>query len=878
MYGRWLHRHSAHAIFAIEQMIPPEDLRSIHPYLPKDEIPVENLDKLHSLSLAVPREAGAEIIEKLTAFFRSTNEIIRMNSRRLDHIHDIVAHPTETTFGLLQEIAQKIMQKNNPADLTDPMLWAVHKKVLENPYFRPTMRRKHRLYPLFSIPSKADVKSVEEVRNWAREYQEADNDDVHKARLTSQLRPNPFHGFVKTAQAIIRNSRKTRMISPSGAIGPSTVRVEPTPPSWAVCKQSFLSHGGRAEKSLASNEGVVTSFTREESQIIYFLYFWASLSSIKYKSALSSLGPMIIRATKMYDCLPLGHSTGNLLLQELGMLPPWFDRIPYAQNLQLPHHELSSLPTRLFQKAQTSAQDFHLVDSMEGLRKDWGDLPVFCIDDASAREIDDGVSLEEIDETTSWIHVHVANPSAYLTPTSAMAQYAAHLTETVYLPGVRYPMFPPEIIQKYFSLTKNRPCITFSTKLTTDGHVLEMQISHGIIRNVVSITYDSLDSVLESEIVSAGTKLTVGGEMTWNSSQSKSPPLSPWQTNLLNKLCDLTAARCRKMEQKGAIPPIYTPIGAGIEVYLDQTNSKESLCPSQGLIRKTRVQGSQYEGDPIIIMSAEQSGETVRSKPSLRELIARVMTLAGEVGASWCAKRNIPITYRGTARRVDPPESPKVFRRDVLDPFYAENGTIPIGMLVHYTRLLGQTTSYSTPKQHMLLGTDGYARLTSPLRRYPDLMAHWQIEAAIRQESQIGVSLIGSVDDSYLPFSRSQVCSIIQRNSARENMIMEAKQFSKRHWTTQLFHRAFYYKEAPLPETFEVAIKWESNTGSLTQVGWVKKYDFAFHLPENDVTLRDGGIKAGDCWEAKIDHVDAFSATISGSAIRLLERTDNRPW
>lgn len=859
-------------------MIPPEDLRSIHPYLPKDEIPVENLDKLHSLSLAVPREAGAEIIEKLTAFFRSTNEIMRLNSRRLDHIHEIVAHPTETSFALLQEIAQKIMQKNGPTDLTDPMLWAVHKKILENPYFRPAMRRKHRLYPLFSIPSKADVKSVEEVRNWAREYQEVENDNIQKAGSAGQLRSNPFFGFVKKAQAIIRNSRKTRTISPSGAIGPSTVRVVPTPPSWAVCKQSPLSQGCRTEKSLASIEGIVTSFTREESQIIQFLYFWASLSTIKYKSALSSLGPMIIRATKMYNGLPLGHSTGYLLLQELGMLPPWFDRIPYTQNLQLPHRGVSSLPARLYQKAKKSIQDFQLIDSMDGLRKDWGDLPVFCIDDASAREIDDGVSLEEIDETTSWIHVHVANPSAYLAPTSAMAQYAAHLTETVYLPGVQYPIFPPEITQKHFSLTKNRPCITFSTKLTTDGHVMDMQISHGIIRNVVSITYDSLDSGLVSEIASAGTKLTVGGEMPWNPSEPKSPLLSPLQIKLLCKLCDLTAARCKRMEQKGAIPPIYAPIGAGIELYLDQTNSKESLCPTQGLIHKTRVQGSQYDGDPIIIMSAEKSGELVRPKPSLRELIAQVMTLAGEVGASWCAKRNIPITYRGTARRLDPPESPEVFRRDILDPFYAENGTIPIGMLVHYTRLLGQTMSYSTPKQHMLLGTDEYARLTSPLRRYPDLMAHWQIEAAIRRESQIGTSLIGSTDDSYLPFSRSEVCSIIQRSSVRENIIMEAKQFSKRHWTTQLFHRAFYYNEAPLPETFEVAIKWKSNTGSLTQVGWVKKYDFAFHLPENEVTLREGGIKAGDCWQAKIDHVDSFSATISGSAIRLLERTDNRPW
>lgn len=859
-------------------MIPPEDLRSIHPYLPKDEIPVENLDKLHSLSLAVPREAGAEIIEKLTAFFQSTNEIIRLNSRRLDHIHEIVAHPTETSFSLLQEIALKIMQKDYPADLTDPMLWAVHKKILENPYFRPAMRRKHRLYPLFSIPSKADVKSVEEVRKWAREYQQVENDNFHKTRSAEQLRSNPFPGFVKTAQAIIRNSRKTRMISPSGAIGPSTVRVEPTPPSWAVYKQSPLSHCGQNEKVLASNEGIVTLFTKEQSQIIHFLYFWASLSSIKYKSALSSLGPMIIRATKMYDGLPLGHSTGYLFLQELGMLPPWFDRIPYTKNLQLPHHGVSSLPDRLYQKAQKSTQDFQSIDSMEGLRKDWGDLPVFCIDDASAREIDDGVSLEEVDETTSWVHVHIANPSAYITPTSAMAQYAAHLTETVYLPGIQYPIFPPEITQKHFSLAKNRPCITFSTKLTNDGHDMDMQISHGIIRNVVSITYDSLDRELGFETASAGTKLTVGGELPWNSSESKFPTLSPSQIRLLCKLCDLTKARCRKMEQKGAIPPIYSPMGSKIDVYLNQTNSKESLCPTRGLVDKTRVQGIQYVGDPIIIMSAEQSGDIVRLKPSLRELIAQLMTLAGEVGALWCAKRNIPITYRGTARRLDPPESPELFRRDILDPFYAENGTIPIGMLVHYTRLLGQTMSYSRPKRHMLLGTEGYARLTSPLRRYPDLMAHWQIEAAIRREAQIGTSLIGTTDESYLPLSRSEVGSIIQRSSVRENTIMEAKQLSKRHWTTHLFHRAFYYNEAPLPETFEVAIKWESNTGSRTQVGWVKKYDFAFHLPENEATLREGGIKAGDCWEAKIDDVDTFSATISGSAIRLLERTGNRPW
>ncbi len=831
-------------------MVPAEDLSPIIAYLPKDDIPSERLDRLHSMDINVPREAGAGIIQKLLKFYRSTNETIRSCASKLKRIHDLVALPAERSYASLQEIAMRVMQKDKPTSLTDSMLWAVHRSISQNTYFRPHGRN-HRLYPLWDIISKSDATSLERVRNWLREYQERITNEAVGVQLTDPPKLNPFPEFINKARALVQESRKTRMLTYSGCIGPSVVRVKPTPPDWAVWRE----------------EPSVT-FTSQESQIIQFLHAWASTDNIRTNSVLSSIGSLIIRATKMYKGFELGKSTGFLFLQELGTVPPWLNRSSFAPILPLPSHGVDALTDRLHREANNSTAGFQIEDSMKDLRKDWGDLQVFCIDDAEATEIDDGISLEQVDGSAStfWVHVHVANPSAFLAPGSPMGLYAAHSLQTVYFPERVYPLLPQKITQTRFSLGKDRPCITFSAKITTAGDVIDTDISHGILHNVTYVTPETLRRELGFEQVgeSQGFKMTIGGKIPAKPTRSKSPQLLPTQLRLLHKLCDLAVAIRQKKEQEGAISYQSQLIAAEVGVYLGQTDKSTST-------NLNRTRSSRFEGDPIITLRAKVPNSPVSSD----ELVQQMMKLAGEIGASWCAKRNIPIAYRGTALRPDPPESPEQFKKDHLDPFLSKNVNIPIGVIHQYARLLGKTVVSPVPLRHIIIGSAAYARVTSPLRRFADMMAHWQIEAAIRRESRTGSSLIGSTDDSYLPFSRPDADSMIRRISVREAIISGEADYARRHWVQQFLVRAFLFKEASFPETFKLHIISETNVSMDYHTGWMKELGIAFDMPENHVTEREGGVRTGDCWEVKITLIDCYKRTTTTEAIRLIERTNN---
>lgn len=843
-------------------MILSNELCTIVPYLPESEIPEDGLARLQALNNQIPREAGAKLIQKMLFFDHSANEITRAYARRLNQAHEIISHPTDRLHLTLQEIAIKVLQKDDPTELTEPMLWAVHRVLMHNEHFTANWTR-HRLYPLWDVRSKVSANSMEKVREWLRDYNEgivngaAEIPEPSYSTANETHQTNPFPHFIEKARLVIQECRKSRMVTQSPAIGPSSVKIKVTNPDRTIWRR-FRS----------------TSFTRDETLIIDYLYAWGTSDTLGRSPSFLSIGSMILRATGMYENFTLDEATGHLFIQELGVLPPWFNRASVHHGFSLPTHQDDSSSGQLYLQASRSVVEFQMEDAMRGLRRDWGDLEVFCIDEAHALEIDDGVSLEEVEGSSSmfWVHVHVANPSAFLGPHSAMGRYAKHLTQSIYFPERTYSLISPEITHKHLSLAQNRPCITFSAKLTTAGELIDTQISHGIVQKVTYMTPKFIQSELDP-----GNKpeleeidLTVGGEWPLKPMKPKAPPMTASQKSTLRKLSELGAARRqRNIEEGGVFYPSHH-MDPDIMVYQGPTN--DNTKPA----RRVHTWGYRYEGDPIIRFNHTYSLEANQNHATLPvQMVADLMLLAGEIGALWCSKRNIPIPYRGTTPRPDPPEDPESFKRRVLDPVIETNGNALIDDVRTYIRLLGKTSLAVQPITHKIIGLGAYTRVTSPLRRYSDLMAHWQIEAAIRHELQTGTSLIGSTDDSYLPFSRSEAERIIEHLAEREAAASKISTWSQRLWTAQFLFRAFYFKEAPLPESFRV--KCIGNMffrGEAVVLARLHEFKVVLRILEDPITKREGGMRIGDWWEIKITHINCYTAGITAEAIRLVKRTD----
>ena len=850
MTGKWVHTHSRLAYFVAEQTIPPEDLDVILPYLPQQQIPANELDQLHAFG-KVPREAGAKLIQKLLQFHNSTNQIIKEFAGRLNRIHELIAHPTKRSHATLHEIAMKVLKKESREALTTHMLWAVHSALVRNDYCA-VVNLSHRSHFTFDIMSRADAISLENVRDWVREYQEG------LATAHTQHLENPLPRFVRKCRALVRQSRKTRdAIKPCG-IGPSSVRVIPKQPDLAVWKSSQS-----------------TWFDEDEAKILRFFHTWSTIGSFKLMAcALLSAGSTILRAIGMYEDFELDKQVGFLLLKELGVIPPWLNRQQYNPQLPFPGHHVDALTDELDLQVKESVVGFQMEDCMKDVRRDWGDLEAFCIDDAGAHEIDDGLSLEEIDESSSWVHIHVANPSAFLSPSSAIARSAAHRVGSVYFPEGNFPMMPEEISHQFFSLGNNRPCITFSAKVTLTGDILDTQISHGVLRNVRHLTPDDVQRELglEPESGEKPLNVTVGCRLPVTAAMPKTSPLSSSQRRLLRRLHQLSEARRQKQLRE-----------TGLDLNVSRKpEPKVYLGPGNMGMTKRHLQertARRFEGDPIIsVTSIVNSSKQPNSALPAHLMVAVMMVLAGEIGAAWCSKRNIPLIYRGTLRHPNPFESPELFRRKYLDPFTAEKKEIPSVLLGYYFKIVGAVINSSIPLRHVSLGAEAYAQLTSPLRRFADLMNQWQIESAIRFESQTGTSLIGSTDDSYLAFSRRETERLVQSLVIREAAIKKTMRRSDRHWLTQLIFRAFHYKEALLPESFNVVIRRE--VSDVTSIATMRDLELEVEVAKTEVSQREGGFQPEDIWEVKIRDVNCYIGLVIMEPIRLVERPNipNGPW
>ena len=862
--GEWVNRRKTYIRFAVPGFVNPAELGDIMPHLPEEEIGNNRLDTLQPLKANAPRDAGSNLIRKISIFQQAADSVFRRNADRLNRMYELIA-PMKEGDGPrqkgLREIAMIVLQKKNPTELTQAMLCAVHRALipLQNILWVHSYDLRN---PVFEIHSERTMREITQVRDWVRDYQEGITENVTESfpiisdSIRAKRLQNPISSFVQKARAAIAQSRLSRPLSATGAVGPSLVKVEPVPPASRVYREI---------------RGQV--FDDNEKAIIRYFDAWVASRYINLFTNLGSMGPTILRATGMYDNLPFSREIGFTFLQELGIITPWEDKSCYKlAGMRLPGHGLVSEETTQLQRtaqqwarrllsANPTDSAYKLEDSMATLRRDWDNLPVFCIDGADTLERDDGLSLQPVEgsSTEYWVHVHVANPSAFISQDSPIGRYAAQLSQSVYLPEHKYPMLPPTLTDGHFSLANGRPCLTFSARISSEGDILENAISSGIVRSVHYLTPNMVARALGlgvSEHSESISLLSVGGELPANTRDQEEKTgdiLEDRHISILRQLFELSqAAYQKRISRTGLDFSSWRPATVmRPQVFLSEVPER----PFQ--VNDSRVR--QYEGDPIIRLEVKPRGATL-----VNEMVAEMMIIAGRVAASWCMDRNIPIPYRGIERDPEPRIQPEEFKKTLVDST-RESG------FVEYVRLLGQAGASASPLEHVALGLSAYCKATSPLRRYVDMYTHWQIEAALRYETESGTSLLGSRDNSYLPFSWAEVEECANLSVYREMRIRQLTAYSDSHWVNQALFRAFYFKQAPLPETFIVEVKFiaSGNQRFKVYMQWLTRNVF---MDEKDATGRQVDCQEGDLWETRIKSIDTYFDRIVVEPIRLIKR------
>jgi exoribonuclease-2 len=193
-------------------------------------------------------------------------------------------------------------------------------------------------------------------------------------------------------------------------------------------------------------------------------------------------------------------------------------------------------------------------------------------------------------------------------------------------------------------------------------------------------------------------------------------------------------------------------------------------------------------GDDIVIEVLEDS--------NARQMVAEMMILTGEVAARYGQLHELAIPFRSQPQ----PELPS--DKELMQ--------LPTGWVRDWAirRCMTRSEVGVTPSRHATLGLDSYSQVTSPIRRYLDLLTHFQLKAHLRGEP--------------LPFSSTEVTELAQGASSAAYEATLVERQTKRYWALEYLRR---HREQVWEAVF---LRWLREDEGL---GLIMIEDLALELP-----------------------------------------------
>jgi ribonuclease R len=131
-------------------------------------------------------------------------------------------------------------------------------------------------------------------------------------------------------------------------------------------------------------------------------------------------------------------------------------------------------------------------------RADLRDLEVVTVDPAEARDLDDGVSVRQLENGLFEVGVHIADVSHFVPVGSALDEAARQRATSVYFVSEVLPMLPERLSSDLCSLQPGKDRLAYSVLLQVDslGTVHDTQITESIIKNRHRFSYEEAQKVL----------------------------------------------------------------------------------------------------------------------------------------------------------------------------------------------------------------------------------------------------------------------------------------------------------------------------------------------------------------------------------------------
>lgn len=332
--------------------------------------------------------------------------------------------------------------------------------------------------------------------------------------------------------------------------------------------------------------------------------------------------------------------------------------------------------------------DSYSVRAELSKRLDLREQPIFTIDGADTKDIDDAVSFRRT-RSGYELGVHIADVSHYVTPKSELDNEAFRRGTSVYYANRVIPMLPPELSNGICSLNPNEDRLAFSciVQLDRSTNIKSFKFVKTVIRSRVKGVYSEINRLLAGE-----------EDEALNEKYKDVIKQLPVMKELADKLRKKRISRgAPELEtQEGVLLINEEDVCVGAAPY-QRGESQEMIEDFMLTANECAAKFGLENGLPFVYRVHEPPSE--EKTEALKEVLVRL---------------NIPFEFSGIPK---PAELSEILEK-VKD--------TDIGMIVNTVVLRSMSKAkYSTePVGHFGLVLEDYAHFTSPIRRYPDLTIH----------------------------------------------------------------------------------------------------------------------------------------------------------
>lgn len=342
-----------------------------------------------------------------------------------------------------------------------------------------------------------------------------------------------------------------------------------------------------------------------------------------------------------------------------------------------------------------------ITEEEVALRRDMRAITTFTIDPDTAKDFDDALSIQFLDNGEYEIGVHIADVAHYLTPGTLLDQEAYQRSTSVYLVDRVLPMLPERLSNELCSLRPHEDKLTFSAVFifNENDKLIKRWFGRTVTHSDHRFTYEEAQAVLE------------GGDGPFEGELKK-----------LNRL----ALKLRKDRfKKGSINFETDEVkfrldedGTPLEVYIKERKDSNMLIEDFMLLANREV---------ATFINAKADGHEIpfvyrihdEPDPERVEEFARFAREFGfEMNIS--SKEEIARSYNRLTK-----EAAKTPALKLLEPVAIRT----MAKAAYSTENIG----------HYGLGFAFYSHFTSPIRRYSDVLAHRVLALNLESSSPVRV-------------------------------------------------------------------------------------------------------------------------------------------